>query len=74
MFSKTVTLATNSYHYFPSTSQEDSSKDLGIWPVNRQRFITKLMISLIKDYYKKSMLTLKVWSVYLMRLWEIEIL
>lgn len=51
MFSKTVTLATNSYHYFPSTSQEDSSKDLGIWPVNGQRFITK-----VNDFFDKRLL------------------
>ena len=43
MISEVVTMATNSYHYFPIPSelQESYLEDFNIWPVSGQRFITK---------------------------------
>ena len=55
MYSKIISTATNSFHYFPdyypSNPQEFSSEELGIWPFDGQRFITK-----IDDCFDKKLL------------------
>ena len=55
MNSKIISTATNSFHYFPgyypSNPQEFSSEELGIWPFDGQRFITK-----IDDCFDKKLL------------------